>query len=97
MLILKSFILPNGKDDLNLNSLGADVSLTLTPDDYIVKMFNFFTFSQECGVAILPLDVPEPHGPLWILGDTFLSKFYSVYDRDHDVVGFAPAKKRFVT
>ena len=94
---MKSFILPNGKDESNPNTLGKDVFFTLTPDDYIIKMFNFFTFSQECGVAILPLDVPEPHGPLWILGDTFLSKFYSVYDRDYNMVGFAPARKRIIT
>ena len=73
--------------------MGEDVALKITPDDYVIKMFNFFTFHQECGVAILPLDVAEPHGPLWILGDIFLSRFYSVYDRDHDMVGFAPARK----
>lgn len=45
----------------------------------------------------MPLDIPNdeenfPYEKAWILGDTFLQKFYSIYDRDNDRVGFALAR-----
>lgn len=37
-------------------------------------------------------DLPEPVGPLAILGDAFLRKWYSVYDLGSNSVGLALAK-----
>lgn len=53
--------------------------------------------SATCAPAFMPLDIPNDeqnfaYEKAWILGDTFLSKFYSVYDRDRGRVGFALAK-----
>lgn len=39
------------------------------------------------------MDFPEPAGPLAILGDSFLRKYYSVYDLGTNSVGLALAKK----
>ena len=38
------------------------------------------------------IDFPEPVGPLAILGDAFLRKWYSVYDLGTNSVGLALAK-----
>jgi len=72
-----------------LPSLGFVVRghvLNLRPDDYVDKS------SDGCSVALMSMDIPPPKGPLFIFGDPFLRKYYTVYDREELKVGFALAK-----
>ena len=65
---------------------------SLEPKWYMVRSMITKTMCKEGWMA---LDVPAPRGPLWIIGDVFMKKFYTVYHRGADrkpaSVGFALA------
>jgi len=65
--------------------------LNLEPSEYVDKG------EDGCTVALMALDIPPPKGPLFIFGDPFLRKFYTVYDREKLKVGFAVARHKNTT
>jgi len=64
----------------------------LSGREYVLEISAFGGKSQ-CLLGLSGMDVPPPAGPLWILGDVFLSKYLSIYDFGQDRVGFATAVK----
>jgi len=59
---------------------------TLTQDDMILQ-----NSGGTCIFAMIGIDVPAPRGPLWILGDVFMRKYYVKFDAGQERLGFATA------
>lgn len=70
--------------DITFSLAGSNYSLP--PTDYILEV------SGTCISTFQGMDIPAPAGPLAILGDAFLRRYYSVYDLGKNAVGLARAK-----
>merc|ERR1711979_91573 len=72
---------------ITINMGGKDFDLG--PDFYVLRMKDD-SGKEQCQLGIQGVDAGVP---IWILGDPFLRKYYTVWDAEANRVGFATAKQ----
>ncbi|CAH8550786.1 unnamed protein product [Heterobilharzia americana] len=68
----------------------SDKTVILQSDDYVVE--KIANGSHICKSSFIGIDFPS--GPIWILGDAFLRKVYTVFDVGNRRIGFAEVAKK---
>ncbi|CDW88152.1 cathepsin d [Stylonychia lemnae] len=81
----------SGLDKLPTITFQIDnLDYTLTPNDYVLQVTQ--GSDTECVLAVMGQDFPAGFD-YFILGDTFMRKFYSYFDKKNNRVGFINAEK----
>ncbi|KAF8387600.1 hypothetical protein HHK36_026253 [Tetracentron sinense] len=67
----------------------GDKPFNLTAEQYILKTGE--GIASVCISGFIAVDFPPPQSPLWILGDSFMGAYHTVFDFGNLQLGFAEA------
>jgi hypothetical protein len=75
---------------IDCNADAPDIDITLSGKKYTLKFEDYIIKDEGlCLFAFTGIDIPAPNGPLYILGDVFMRKFYTKFDVGQQRLGFA--------
>jgi saccharopepsin len=70
------------------------LTVTLGGKDFVLDGSDYvLNAGGTCLFAMMGIDVPPPRGPLWIMGDVFMKKYYCVFDYGNKQMRIAPVAK----
>jgi hypothetical protein len=81
------YLIPCNSSAPSINFQLGGKTYTLDKNDYVIPDQTI------CLWGVVGIDIPAPAGPLWILGDVFMRKYYSIFDWDNKQMGFALSRK----
>jgi len=82
-----------GEYTIDCNADAPDIDIVLNGKTYTLKKEDYIlNEGGQCLLGMVGLDVPAPNGPLWILGDVFMRKYYVKFDFGNKAVAIATAK-----
>jgi len=58
----------------------------LSKHEFVFEMKTKAGDRKACTPGLMALDVPKPRGPLWIMGDLFMMKYFTQYNRETNQV-----------
>lgn len=81
-----------GEYTMDCDADAPDIEFHINGKAYPFSIEDYTIDSGDsCLFAMIGMDIPPPAGPLWILGDVFLRKYYVKFDVQNEQIGIALA------
>ncbi|XP_042688199.1 pepsin A-5 [Centrocercus urophasianus] len=80
-------------DEISCDDISKLPDITFRINGYAFSLpASAYVLNEDgaCSLGIESMGVPTESGELWILGDVFIRKYYVIFDRSNNALGFSP-------